>query len=144
MHPIQTPDPDIFSKARGLLKRALAQACLQNWYQSVTFLASHGEICPPHIGDPHGDPQTSPRQARSTWISCMVFFKKASSSCGSACCGLVCGSPCGSPICGGQISPWPARKVAEPSTFFLKYFLGVLVALCKGKGAPLVGYLCTT
>ena len=31
---------------------------------SVTFLAGHGEICPPaHMGDPHGDPQTSPQHA---------------------------------------------------------------------------------
>ena len=28
---------------------------------SVTFLAGHGEIRPPCMGDPHGDPQTSPQ-----------------------------------------------------------------------------------
>ena len=30
--------------------------------QSVNFLAGHAK-CPPHMGDPHGDPQTSPQHA---------------------------------------------------------------------------------
>ena len=90
----------------------LSKACL--WKQcffSVAFLAGHGEICPPH-GWSTWRPADQTTTRRSTWISCMVFFKKAPSPCGSACCGLFCRSPCGS-IVWGQISPWPARRVTD-------------------------------
>ena len=40
----------------------------------VTFLAGHGEICPPH-GQSTWRPADQPTTRRSTWISCMVFFK---------------------------------------------------------------------
>ena len=45
----------------------LSSFCNETSFYSVTLLAGHGEIC-----HPHGDPQR-----RSTWISCMVFFKKS-------------------------------------------------------------------
>ena len=79
--------------------------------KNLTFLAGHGEICP-HMGDPHGDPQTSPQHADPHGLWCLLKENHTRNPCGSACCGLVCGSPCGSPMWHmGQISPWPARKV---------------------------------
>ena len=41
----------------------------------MTFLAGHGEICPPpHMGHPHDDPQTSPQHADPHGLG--AFFKK--------------------------------------------------------------------
>ena len=62
------------------------------------FSSGHGEICPPH-GRSTWRPADQPTTRRSTWISCMVFFKRHQevhvhrprSPCASACCGLVCG-----------------------------------------------------
>ena len=68
---------------------------------SVTFLAGHGEICPPH-GRSTWRPADQPTTRRSTWISCLFKEIKARNPCGSACCGLVCGSPCGPPMWGGK------------------------------------------
>ena len=36
------------------------------------------------------------------------------------------------------------KRALRPGTKHIKEFLGNLGALCKGKGAPLVRYLCTT
>ena len=41
---------------------------------SVTFLAGHGGICPPHMGDPHGGLQTSPQHADPHGLG--AFLKK--------------------------------------------------------------------
>ena len=41
--------------------------------------------------------------------------------------------------------PWHKRAFGPGTKYvFLKLVLGILGALCKGKGAPLVRYLCTT
>ena len=45
------------------------------------------------MGDPHGDPQTSPQHADPHGFLVLAFFQKAPSPCGSTCGGLVCGSP---------------------------------------------------
>ena len=45
----------------------------------MTFLAGHGEICPPH-GRSTWRPADQPTTRRSTWISCMILFKKAKKS----------------------------------------------------------------
>ena len=39
---------------------------------SVTFVAGHGEICPPHMGDPHGDEQTSPQHANPHGLGALL------------------------------------------------------------------------
>ena len=62
----------------------------------------------PHMGDPHGDPQTGPQHAdpHGSLVPFFFFLKKKKNhtrnACGSACGGPVCGSPCGSPMWGGQ------------------------------------------
>ena len=87
------------SRAWGLLFAFQGIPCLfwvssllfKDFWHSVTinqwlFLADHGEICPPH-GRSTWWPADQPTTRRSTWISCVVFFKKAPNPCGSACCG---------------------------------------------------------
>ena len=67
----------------------------------------------PHMGDPHGDPQTGPQHADPhgflVWLSLeerhQVHVDRH-----------VVGWPVGRHVdhpCGGQISPWPARKVTD-------------------------------
>ena len=42
-------------------------------------------------------------------------------------------------------APWRKRAFGPGTKYvFLEIFLGILGALCTGKGAPLVRYLCTT
>ena len=61
----------------------------------MTFLAGHGEICPQRA-DPYGHG---------------AFLKKTTQEIHVDRAGLEV-APRGSPMWGGQISPWPARKVA--------------------------------
>ena len=65
----------------------------------------------PHMGDPHGDPQTSPQNADSHGFLEWFSLKKAPKSMwiGVLRAGLR-GRHVDNP-CGGAISPWPARKV---------------------------------
>ena len=69
-----------------------------------SFLASHGEICPPTWVIHMATHRPAHNTRRSTWISCMAFFKRlnAKSMWIGVCCGLVCGSPCGSPMWGAS------------------------------------------
>ena len=71
--------------------------------KSVSFVAGHGEICPPH-GRSTWRPADQPTTRRSTWISCLFKENHTRNPCGSACCGLVCGSPCGSPMWGANVA----------------------------------------
>ena len=48
--------------------------------RSVTFLAGHGEICPPRMGDPHGDPQTSRQHADPHGFLVYGFLSKGTKS----------------------------------------------------------------
>ena len=68
----------------------------------------------PHMCDPHGDPQTSPQHADPhgflVWFS--AFLKKTMQEIhvDRRVVGWSAGRHVDHP-CGGQISPWPARKV---------------------------------
>ena len=64
------------------------------------------------MGDPHGDPQTSPQHADSHGLG--AFLKKTIQ--GIHVDRRVVGWSVGHHVdhpCGWQISPWPARKVTE-------------------------------
>ena len=58
--------------------------------QSVTFLAGHGKICPPH-GWSTWRPADQPTTRPSTWTLCLFKENHTRNPCGSASCGLVCG-----------------------------------------------------
>ena len=77
----------------------------------MTFLAGHGEICPPH-GRSAWRPADQPTTRRSTWISCMVFLKKHQVPVDQCLVGWSAGGHVDHP-CGGQLSPWPAREVTK-------------------------------
>ena len=53
------------------------------------------------MGDPHGDPQTSPQHADPHGFLVWFSLRRHPSPCGLACCRLVCRLPCGSPMWGG-------------------------------------------
>ena len=74
------------------------------------FLAGHDEICPPH-GRSTWRPADQPTTRRSTWISCMVFFRKARIHVDRRLVGWSAGRHVDHP-CGGQISR-PARNVTN-------------------------------
>ena len=91
----------------------------------------------PHMGDPHGDPQTSPQQADPHGLG--AFLKKPIQEIhvDRRVVGWSAGRHVDHP-CGGQISPWPTRKVANFLNFIavtlrqklrLKLFSNVS---CKG------------
>ena len=69
-------------------------------------------IFAPHIGDPHGDPQTSPQHADPHELG--AFLKKTMQEIHVdwRVVGWSAGRHVDHPR-GGQISPWPARKVTE-------------------------------
>ena len=76
--------------------------------KSVTFLAGHGEICPPHRWSTWR-PADQPPTRRSTWTWCLKQKYKESMWIGVLWTGLRVAmriTPCGE-----QISPWPAGKV---------------------------------
>ena len=66
----------------------------------------------PHMGDPHDDPQTSPQDADPHGL--LAFLKKTIQEIhvDRRLVGWSAGRHVDRP-CGGQISPWPARKVTE-------------------------------
>ena len=55
--------------------------------KSVTFLAGHGESCPPH-GWSTWRPADQPTTRWSTWTWCLFKGSHTRNPCGSACCGL--------------------------------------------------------
>ena len=66
----------------------------------------------PDMGDPHGDPQTSPQHADPHGLG--TFLEKTIQEIHAD--RRVVGWSAGRHVdhpCGGQISPWPARKVSE-------------------------------
>ena len=78
----------------------------------MTFLAGHGEICPPHKGDPHADLQASPQHADPHGLG--AFLKRTIQELHVD--PRVVGQSAGRHVdhpCEGQISPWPARKVTN-------------------------------
>ena len=58
----------------------------------------------PHMGDPHGDPQTSPQHADPHGFLVWFLLTKAPSPRGPACRGLARGPPCGSPMWGANFA----------------------------------------
>ena len=67
----------------------------------------------PHMGDPHGKPQTSPQHADPHGLG--AFLKKPykkSTWIGVSWAGLRVAMWI-THACGGQISPWPARNVVD-------------------------------
>ena len=69
----------------------------------------------PHMGDPHGAPQTSPQHADPHGFG--AFLKKTIQEIhvDRRVVGWSAGRHVDHP-CGGQISPWPARKVTDQSS----------------------------
>ena len=59
------------------------------------------------MGDPHGDPQTSPQHAEPHGLGAFQEIHVDLRVVGWSA-GRYVDHPCG-----GQISPWPARKIAE-------------------------------
>ena len=64
----------------------------------------------PHMGDPHGDPQTSPQHTDPHGLG--AFQGERYKNVDRRVVGWSAGRHVDHP-CGGQISPWPARKVTE-------------------------------
>ena len=66
----------------------------------------------PHMGDPHGDPQTGPQHADPHELG--AFLKKTIQEIhvDRRVVGWSAGRHVDRP-CGGQISPWSARKVTD-------------------------------
>ena len=64
----------------------------------------------PHMGDPHGDPQTSPQHADPHGF--LVWFSLKRGQLHVDVVGWSAGRHVDHP-CAGQISPWPARKVPD-------------------------------
>ena len=84
--------------------------------QSVTFLAGHGEICPPHgrsTWRPADQPTTRDPHACLVWFSLNRQEIRVDRRVVGWSAGLHVDRPHG-----GQISPWPARKVTETRSFF--------------------------
>ena len=74
------------------------------------------------MGDPHGDPQTSPRHADPHALG--AFFRRKHTR-----------DPRGSASCGGQISPWAAREVTDKREFKLSFQLVLEVAFAFGESS---------
>ena len=85
-----------------------AKTSVSTTLTSVTFLAGHCEICPPHRWSTWRPADQRP----STWISCMVIFKIQEIHVDRRVVGWSAGRHVNH-TCGGQISPWPARKVTD-------------------------------
>ena len=66
----------------------------------------------PHMGDPHGDPQTSPQHADPHGLLVWFSLKRHQVHVDQSVVGWSAGRRVDHP-CGGQISPWPARKITE-------------------------------
>ena len=66
----------------------------------------------PHMGDPHGDPQTSPQHADPHGFFVWFSTKRHQVHLDRRVVGWSAGRHMDHP-CGGQISPWPARKVTD-------------------------------
>ena len=66
----------------------------------------------PNMADPHGDPQTSPQHADPHGFLVCFSFKRHQIHVDQHVVGWSAGRHVDHP-CGGQISPWPARKVTE-------------------------------
>ena len=66
----------------------------------------------PHMGDPHGDPQTSPQHADPHGLGAFLKRTKQKIDVDWSVVGWFAGRHVDHP-CGGQISPWPARKVTD-------------------------------
>ena len=65
-----------------------------------------------HMGDPHGDLQTSPQYADPHGFLVLFSLKRPQVHVDRRAVGWSAGRHVDHP-CGGQISPWPARKVAK-------------------------------
>ena len=72
----------------------------------------------PHMGDPHGDPQTSPQHANPHGLG--AFLQKAIQEIHvyRRVVGWSAGRHVDRSCGGGQISPWPARNVTERFRIF--------------------------
>ena len=81
---------------------------------------------PPHMGDPHGGPQTSPHglgafSKKTIWEIHVDWHVVGWSA------GRHVDHPCG----GGQISPWPARKVTDTHSTALSASRRQFISLSK-------------
>ena len=66
----------------------------------------------PQMGDPHGDPQTSPQHADPYGLGVWFSLERHQVHVDRRVVGWSAGRHVDHPF-GGQISPWPARKVTE-------------------------------
>ena len=98
----------------------------------------------PDMGDPHGDPQTSPQHACPHGLG--AFLKKTIQEIhvDRRVVGWSAGLHVDHP-CRGQISPWPARKVTEnPTRPQLSSAQGQMVPVSRGHNSPEKGPSCYT
>ena len=71
----------------------------------------------PHMGDPHGDPQTSPQHADPHGLGAFLEKTTQEIHVDRQVVGWSAGRHVDHP-CGGNISPWPARKVTDTKKTF--------------------------
>ena len=69
----------------------------------------------PHMGDPHGDPQTSPQHADPHGFLVRLSLKRHQVHVDRRVVGWSAGRNVDHP-CGGQISPWPAKKITAENS----------------------------
>ena len=108
---IQDPKNMLHQKSRTFFYAPFLNGLFSKAF-SVTFLAGHGEICPPH-GWSTWRPADQPTTRRSTWTWCLFIEKHTGNR-------RVVGWSAGRHVdrpCGGQISPWPARRVTDSKAF---------------------------
>ena len=77
----------------------------------------------PHMGDPLGDPQTSPQHADPHGFLVWFSLKRQHVHVDRHVVGWSAGRHVDHP-CAGQISPWPARNVTDLTLLSKAHFAG--------------------
>ena len=92
----------------------------------------------PHVGDPHGDPQTSPQHAAPHGFLVWFSSKRHKVHVDRRVVGWSAGRHVDHPRA-GQISPWPARKVTDvcSSVLGLQFFADLRRKLQETVSCPL-------
>ena len=100
----------------------------------------------PHMGDPHGDPQTSPQHANPHGLLVWFSLKRQEIHVDRRVVGWSAGSPCGSPMWGGKFRHGLLEKSLKhlgakksTQTFFVQSFsstLRVMDVRAENRGRP--------